>query len=67
MNDALDRGEYHAEMAHQEDHAQPVPCRWCGELTDMTGTKMCDRHYELSTRIEREPEMAARMLAEVRK
>lgn len=44
-----------------------VPCKWCGKPTPMIGTKMCDAHYELSTRINRESDMAARMLAETRK
>lgn len=42
-----------------------VPCIWCGKPTMMTATKQCDNHWELSHRIQYEPEMAARMLKEL--
>lgn len=39
-----------------------VACKWCGESTVMTGTRQCDRCWELSNRIEANPELAQRML-----
>lgn len=42
-----------------------VPCKWCAAPTDMTGTKMCDRCWELERRIRHDPDLARRMLAEV--
>lgn len=43
---------------------ETVPCRLCGEPTYMKNTKLCDRCYELVTRIHGDPEMARRILAE---
>jgi len=39
-----------------------VPCKWCGKETAYLSTQMCDAHWELSRRIESEPEMARIML-----
>ena len=41
-----------------------VPCNYCKEPTFMLGTKLCDRCWELSTRIRHDPTLAATMLAE---
>ncbi len=35
-----------------------VPCKWCDMDTAMTGTKMCDRCYELDKRIALDFEVA---------
>lgn len=43
-----------------------APCKWCGKPTPMLGTKECDAHWELRSRIEREPDMAERILFEVK-
>jgi hypothetical protein len=43
-----------------------TPCRWCGAETIMLHTKMCDRCWNLDTLIKAHPELAERMLAEVR-
>ncbi len=40
-----------------------VKCKWCGDQTTNTRTKECDRHWELRTRVQSEPELAARMIA----
>jgi len=32
-----------------------VPCRHCGELTPMTGTRQCDRCWEVTARVRRAP------------
>lgn len=39
------------------------PCGLCGQLTRFTGTKRCDRCWELERRIHANPEIAARILA----
>jgi len=44
-----------------------VQCRICGKWTPMTGTKLCDRCWELETRIERDPELARKILEQVDK
>ena len=41
-----------------------VPCTYCKEPTYMLGTKLCDRCWELSTRIRHDHALAAAMLAE---
>ena len=40
-----------------------VPCKWCSAPTAMTGTNMCDGCWELERRIERNPDLARRILA----
>lgn len=40
-----------------------VFCRFCGTPTPMIGTKECDRCWELRTRIEGDPVLAAEILA----
>lgn len=44
--------------------AQPatVPCRLCADPTTMTGTRLCDRCWELEWRIEDRPLIARRIL-----
>lgn len=38
------------------------PCRICGDQTPMLGTKLCDRCWELETRIRRDMELAEKIL-----
>jgi hypothetical protein len=40
-----------------------VPCGLCGAPTAMTGTKRCDRCWELERRIQDAPALAAQILA----
>jgi hypothetical protein len=40
-----------------------VPCGLCGKATRMTGTKRCDGCWELESRIQGDPALAARILA----
>lgn len=40
------------------------PCRHCGKPTFMLGTKECDGCHELRIRVQRDPELALRMLGE---
>lgn len=40
-----------------------VPCGLCGLPTIMTGTKRCDRCWELERRIESDPDLARWILA----
>jgi hypothetical protein len=44
---------------------EPCKCKWCGEPTPMTGTKLCTRCWEMWMRIVEYPHLAQRMLAEV--
>lgn len=37
-------------------------CRRCGELTRMIETKLCDRCYELETRIKRDLKIAKEII-----
>ena len=37
-------------------------CKWCGAITDNTGTEMCDRCWELYHRIEMNPSLVEKML-----
>ena len=41
---------------------ETVPCGICGIATRMTGTKRCDRCWELETRIKADPEIARQIL-----
>lgn len=43
-----------------------VPCALCGNPTLMLGTKRCDRCWELERHIKDYPELAERILAQVR-
>ncbi|WP_162580534.1 hypothetical protein [Variovorax sp. PBS-H4] len=42
-----------------------VPCGLCGTPTTMTGTRRCDRCWELEGRVKRDPEIALRVLTEM--
>jgi hypothetical protein len=39
-----------------------MPCKWCGQKTNMLGTKMCDNCFEMDGRVQRSPNVALRML-----
>lgn len=38
-------------------------CKFCGTATPMTGTRMCDRCWELNRRIGSDPALALKILA----
>lgn len=40
-----------------------IECRLCTGPTTMQGTRLCDNCWELERRIQRSPEIAARILA----
>lgn len=42
-----------------------IPCRLCDELTAMLGTKLCDRCYELKSRISQDPALARKILTQL--
>lgn len=44
------------------DPASEVPCGICGTPTTMTGTKRCDRCWELERRIQANPALARKIL-----
>jgi len=46
---------------------EPVPCRLCRTPTLMLGTKLCDRCWELETRIRQDPQLAQSILANIAK
>ena len=50
-------------MSSDSYRTDTVACGLCGTQTAMTGTKRCDRCWELEGRIHRDPEMAAKILA----
>jgi hypothetical protein len=45
---------------------ETVPCKWCGKPTPMLGTKECNYHWELRTKLQIDPVMARRMLKELK-
>ena len=45
---------------------EEIPCRLCKKPTPMLGTKLCDGCWELETRIHRDPEIAIKILNEIR-
>lgn len=52
-----------AAMAITKD--EEIPCRLCEKPTPMLGTKLCDRCWELETRIRNDPELALKILGDV--
>lgn len=44
-----------------------VPCELCGEPTTYTGTKRCDRCYQLEFRIKANPKLARKILERIEK
>lgn len=54
---------YLPHMPWCDDYKEPtVPCSICSTSTGMLGTKLCDRCWELKTRIENDPDIARRIL-----
>jgi len=47
------------------DDRPTVPCGLCGDATPFNGSRRCDRCQELETRIERDPELACKILGRV--
>lgn len=57
---------YRDGVAYTHGGVRPViECIWCRGPTHMLGTKMCDRCYELQSRIYANPDLAKRMLAKL--
>ena len=48
------------------NEVEKVPCGLCGTPTRMTGTKRCDRCWELEARIHANPDLAEAILATLR-
>lgn len=57
----VDGQEFCARVA-QPPKPATVPCRLCADPTTMTGTRLCDRCWELEWRIEDRPLIARRIL-----
>jgi len=45
-----------------QDSRPRVPCGICGTPTPMTGTKRCNRCWELESRIKGDPDLARKIL-----
>lgn len=45
-----------------DDNKHSIPCELCGTPTQMTNTKRCDSCWELESRIQRSPKLAAEIL-----
>lgn len=48
------------------DNRPNVPCGLCGTPTPMTGTKRCDRCWELESRIYGDPVLAQKILDDMK-
>lgn len=46
---------------------EEIPCRLCKKPTPMLGTKLCDRCWELETRIHYDPELATQIISKIGK
>jgi hypothetical protein len=44
-----------------------VPCKWCGTPTPMTGTRLCNRCWELDSRIGLDLDLAEKIVARYRR
>lgn len=42
-----------------------IECTLCGGRTTMKGTRRCDSCYELESRIQRNPDLARKILAQI--
>lgn len=42
-----------------------IPCKWCGDQTTSLGTGECDRCWELRHRIEKDKELAEKMINKI--
>jgi len=47
-------------MANMQE--ETVPCRICGDPTHFTGTRLCNRCWELERRIRMDPAIAKKIL-----
>lgn len=52
-----------AAMALTKD--EKIPCRLCKKPTSFLGTKLCNRCWELETRIRNDPELALKILEDI--
>lgn len=46
---------------------ETTACTLCGKQTRMMGTKLCDRCWEIKSRIKSDPELALQILTELNK
>lgn len=53
------------EYSRELDKLDMVKCDLCGAPTSFKGTRRCNRCWELETRIQRDPELARKILATV--
>jgi len=50
------------DLHRKDSEAEVCDCKWCGRKTDFTGTRQCNRCWELSHRIEADMKLAEKML-----
>ena len=63
-DEALSRmDQRNKEIAKLRDAEKTVDCTICGNKTTMTGTKLCDRCWELKSRIEMDLDLAKKIIA----
>ena len=48
--------------SNNKNETEICNCKWCGQKTDFTGTKECNRCWELRHRIESDMDLAETML-----
>jgi hypothetical protein len=49
-------------VPYKKIEEETVPCKICGTPTTFTGTELCNRCWELKSRIEMYPELARKIL-----
>lgn len=49
-----------------ELYRETIPCRLCGRPTPMTGTQLCDRCWELESRIRGDTELAKKIFEDIK-
>jgi hypothetical protein len=54
-------------MPYKKVEEKNVPCKLCNTPTTFTGTELCNRCWELKSRIEMHPELARKILEDFEK
>jgi hypothetical protein len=54
-------------MPYKNIEEKTVPCKICGASTTFTGTELCNRCWELKSRIEMNPKLARKILEDFEK
>lgn len=51
--------------AYSFDPEKTTPCKYCGRKTRSTGTKLCDKCWELKTRMEGDKERSIKIIFDI--